>query len=165
MGPPWRIDPTTDRIMSERSCGPDTLLRMRNMFHTQKKPLKIQNWAYTYRIELMSSVWVARFGPGMSTNASECWRTNSVLCVWPAYSAYGYRMSNCGYDEHTPIIRKLYVKYVTQSSGIRQDVHICCRYARHTFEVRYLYAINTLAVRYIFMPTYGNVCPPYLTYE
>ena len=75
-------------------------------------------------------------------------------------------------DSNTVIIRKLYVTYVTQSSGIRQDVHIRCRYARHTLEVRYSYAINTLvvryctvAVRYIFMPTYGNVCPPYLTYE
>ena len=85
-------------------------------------------------------------------------RVTSVLCVWPAYvgvrtaySAYDQRMS--AYDQRTlriatVIIRKLYVKYVTQSSGIHQDVYIRCRYARHTLEVRYSYAINTLAVRY-----------------
>ena len=70
--------------------------------------------------------------------------------VRTAYSAYDQRVS--AYNQSTlrmatVIIRKLYVKYVTQSSGIRQDVHIRCRYARHTLEVRYSYAINTLAVR------------------
>ena len=78
-----------------------------------------------------------------SGNVYKCQRMSayeSVLCVWIPYE---------------------YVKYVTQSSGIRQDVHIRCRYVRHTLEVRYSYAINTLTVRYIFMPTYDNICPPY----
>ncbi|KAG1653941.1 hypothetical protein GQR58_025319 [Nymphon striatum] len=38
------------------------------------------------------------------------------------------------------------LKYVTQSSGKHQDVNIRCSYVRHTLEVRYSCAINTLAV-------------------
>ena len=89
----------------------------------------------------MSSV-LDRGCPQMSTkfNVNKCQRMS-------AYEQCTLRMA-------TVIIRKLYVKYVTQSSGIRQDVHLRCRHARHTLEVRYSYAINTLAVRYIFIPTY-----------
>ena len=87
---------------------------------------------YTYCIEPMSSV-LDRECQQMSTNANLCWHMTSILCIWLPYE---------------------YVKYITQSSGICQDVHICCRYARHTLEVRYSYVINTLAVRYSFMPTY-----------
>ena len=110
----------------------------------------------------MSSV-LHRECPQMSTNASVCRRTNSERTL---------RVTSVCQRMATVIIRKLCVKYVTQSSDIRQDVHIRCRYATPTLEVRLSYAINTLAVRYctvavryIFMPTYGNVCPPYLTYE
>ena len=79
--------------------GPVTLLRIvlayqlrmkksLNNFHTHKKPLEIQNCAYTYRIEpMMSSVWPA-YGQRMT---SVCQRMTSV---WPAYSAYGSRMSS-----------------------------------------------------------------------
>ena len=87
----------------------------------------------------------------MSTNDNKC-----------------HRMS--AYDQRT--LRMATVKYVNQSSGIRQDVHICCRCAIHNLEVLYSYAITTVAVRYctvavryIFIATYGNVCLPYLTYE
>ena len=123
-------------------------------FSYAQKTLENTELGVWYHIEPMSCVWVA------------FWNGNVHKC--PQMSAYDQRTMRMA----TVIIRKLYVKYVTQSSGIRQDVHIRCRYARHTLEVRYSYAINTLAVRYctvavryIFMPTYGNACPPYLTYE
>ena len=79
----------------------------------------------------------------MSTNVHKCQR---ML----AYKQRTLRMA-------TVIICKLYVKYVTQSSGIRQDVHIRGRYARYTLEVRYSYAINMLAVQYCTVHLHANV--------
>ena len=119
-------------------------------FSYHKKPSKIQNWyiPYWYRIEPMSSVL-----------DRECQQMSTNIVVWTAYSAHDQRMSS--YDKHTVWLPYLYIKYVAQSSGIRHDVHIRCRYARDSLEVRYSYAINTLDVRYctvavwyIFMPTY-----------
>ena len=94
----------------------------------------------------MSSV----FGPGMSTNSKQI---PVYVGVRTAYSAYDQRTMCMS----TVIIRKLYIKYVTQSSDIRQDVHIRCRYARHTLEVRYSYAIITLSVRYCTVYLHANV--------
>ena len=94
----------------------------------------------------------------MSTDVNKCQRMS-------AYEQRTLRMTSVGQRMATVVIRKLYVKDVTQSSDIRQDVLIRWRYARYTLEVRYSHAINTLAVRYIFTPTYVNVCSPYLTYE
>ena len=60
------------------------------MFHTHKKPSKIQNWAYTYRIEPTSSVL-----------DQECPQMPAYVSVRTAYSEYDYRNN---------------VKYITQSS-------------------------------------------------
>ena len=59
-------------------------------------------------ISSSSSSSSSSFGLGMSTNVNKCQRLS-------AYDQRTLRMA-------TVIIRKLYVKYVTQSSGIRQDV-------------------------------------------
>ena len=56
--------------------GPITLF---HMFHMHKKALKIQNCAYTYRVELMSSV---AYDQRMSAYDQH------MTSVWPAYSAY-----------------------------------------------------------------------------
>ena len=99
----------------------------------------------------------------MSTNVNKCQRMS-------AYEQRSLRMTSySAYDQRTlrmanVIIRKLYVIYVTQSPGIRQDVHIRCRYARHTLEVRYSYAINTLDVRYCTVHLHANVWQRMATY-
>ena len=69
----------------------------------------------------------------------ECQQMPAYVGVRTAHSAYDQRMS--AYDQRTVCMAT--VKYVTQSSGIRQDVHIRYRYARHTLEVRY----STLSIR------------------
>ena len=135
-------------------------MKIHNIFFIRtKSPRKYRIQAYTYRIDTVA------FCTG---NVHKCQQMPAYVGERTAYYAYDQRTLRMA----TVIIRKLYVKYVTQLSGIRQDVHIRCRYTRHTLEVRYSYAINTLvvryctvAVRYIFMSTCGNVCPLYLTYE
>ena len=60
----------------------------------------------------------------------ECPQMSTNVGVRTVYEQRTLRMA-------TVIIRKLYVKYFIQLSGIRQDVHIRCRYTRYTLEVWY----------------------------
>ena len=55
------------------------------------------------------------------------------------------------YDSHTQIIRYSIVRHTPKCINTLQ---IRFRYVRHTLPVRYSCAINTLAVRYTFMPAY-----------
>ena len=89
-------------------------------------------------------------------------RMTSVLCVWLAKNGnlciHFLKTSaiRWGYAGHTPFIRwsyandtlVVYVKYVTQSSGIRQYVYIRCRYAADTLQIRCRCVVDTSEVCY-----------------
>ena len=70
-------------------------MKLINDFHAHKKPFKMQNCAYTYRIEHMSSVWPAY----------------SMASVWLASNGnqHLYFLKTLaihwGYAGHMPIIR------------------------------------------------------------
>ena len=92
--------------------GPVTPLRMRETYELRmtihkiisirtKSPWKRQNCAYTYRIEPMSSVWVAyrqRMAIVWPANVSKCQRMTSVCqrmsSMWPAYGQRTLRMAS-----------------------------------------------------------------------
>ena len=109
--------------------GPVTPLRMRETYELRmtihkiifirtKSPWKRQNCAYTYRIEPMSSVWVAyrqRMASVWPANVSKCQRMTSVCqrmsSMWPAYGQRTLRMASVWVAYETI--------YVSDTSDIR----------------------------------------------
>ena len=87
---------------------------------------------------------------------------NSIKCKKNIYPVYMYTFSKRwqyvgdtlairqSYDSHTQI-RYSIVRHTPKCINTLQ-IHF--RYVRHTLPVRYSCAINTLAVRYTFMPVY-----------
>ena len=77
----------------------------------------------------------------------ECPQMPAYVSVRTAYSEYDYRNSML----NTLLNRQAYANMSI--------------YVIDTPDILWKYGTRMLAVRYIFMPTYDNVCPPYLTYE